>query len=70
VIQLVRQDAMAAAVSREKIDLPASDATAEDHVRRRAEWRLERVFSRVGEAFQMVKAAPADHADGWFLHGA
>ena len=45
-IQLVRQDAMAAPVPREKIDLPSRELAAEDDIRRRAERRLDGVLGR------------------------
>ena len=67
-IQLVRHDAMPAPVPRQKIDLPAREAPAHDHLRRIAPRRRDAVLRHVGQPLHMVKAAAADHADGWFLH--
>ena len=63
-IQLVRKEAMPAAVPREKINPPAVNFAADDCIRRRAKRRLDRVLLRIGESFDLVKAASADDADG------
>jgi hypothetical protein len=63
----VRQDAVAARMAREEEDLPSREPAAEDHIRRRAEWRLNVVLRDVREAINLVEAAAADDSDVcWF----
>jgi hypothetical protein len=69
VIQLVREDAMTASVSGEKIDLPACKFAAEDDVGWRAKGCVDGVLGGVGERLHLVKATATDDPDCWFLHG-
>ena len=69
-IQFMRQDAMPASMSRQEKDLPPRELAAEDRVGRRAERGVDDVFAGIGETFDLVKAAAADDADGWWVHRA
>src|SRR5215210_7945479 len=64
----MRQNAMAASVTRKKVDLPPGRLAGNDHIRRRAEWRFDKQLARFGNAFQLIKPAPSNDADARFLH--
>ena len=66
-IQLVREDAMAPPVPREKIDLSSMHLAADECVRRFAKWRFDALLGRILYAFHLIKAASADDANGWCI---
>jgi hypothetical protein len=58
-----------ASVPWKKIDSPSGQASADDHVGRFTEGRLDLVFGDSFEAFDLIKAASSDDPDGcWFRH--
>jgi len=64
VIQLVRQEPMAAAMTRKKVNLPAVHSSAYDRVGRLAERRFDPLLGRIFHAFHLVEAASADDPNG------
>ena len=62
-VQLGRQNAMAAAVARQKGDFAALELAQHKGVRRLAERRLDALFVNVGESGHGVKPAAADNPD-------
>ena len=68
-IQFVRQDSMAASVSRQKINGATEHGSPNDEIGGRAERCLDFVFSQPGETFHVVEAAPADNSNRWLVHG-
>ncbi len=62
-VELGGQDAMAAAVAREKSDLAALELAEDEGVGRRAEGRFDALFVNVGESGHGIKPAAADDAD-------
>ena len=70
-IQLMRQQAMTAAMSRQKINLPAMHFPADERIGRRTERRLDPLLGRIFDPFHLIQSASADDADRWFVvcHG-
>ena len=64
VVELVRHDAMAAAVAGQEVNLPAGELAGDDAIAGRAEGGGDGDLGGIGEAVDLVKAAAADDADG------
>src|SRR5438067_2405516 len=62
-VQLVREQAMSASMSRQKIDLPPMHASTDDRVGWIAERRRDAALPRILHAFHLIEAAPTDDAD-------
>jgi hypothetical protein len=60
----VREDAMAAPVPRQKINLPSVHLAADEGVGRFAKWRFDSLLSRVFNALHLIKATPTNNANG------
>ena len=63
-IQLVRENAMAAPVPRQKINLPSMHLPADERIGRIAKRRFDALLGRIFHALHLIKAAPSDDADG------
>src|SRR5437773_4641702 len=59
-IQLVRQQAVTASMSRQKINLPSAYFPANQDIRRRAKWSVDLMVGRLAQFFHLVQTAPAD----------
>src|SRR6266850_4275290 len=55
---------MATSVPGQEVNPPLSDLAAHDHIRRRAERGFHGLLLWVAESLDLIKAAPADDADG------
>ena len=62
-IQLVRQDPVAPAMPRQKINLPSADCAADQRVRGRAKRGIDFVLRRLAELLDLVQTASPDNAD-------
>src|SRR5437762_2038850 len=67
-IQFMRQNPVAASMSRQKINAATKHCAADDRVGGRAEGRVDLVFGQVGKAFQVIETAAADNPDSWLIH--
>jgi hypothetical protein len=63
----MRQDPMSAPVPGKKIDAPAPDFAADNYIRGRTKWGLDRMLLRITESLDLIKSAPAEDADGWIV---
>ena len=62
-IQLARQNAVAASVARQKNHVAPGERAGEKFVRRRAERRFDLHPFLIGKTFDVIQAAAADDAD-------
>src|ERR1041384_7273401 len=67
VIQLVRQNAMAASMSGQEENASSAEFAADDRIRRLPERRVDLMFLSIADPFDLVKSTPADDADGWLF---
>jgi hypothetical protein len=71
-IQLVRQNAMPAAMSRQKVNAPLVHFSADERIGWPAKWRLHVALARLFHAFHLIKPAASDNSNcrRLVLHGA
>src|SRR4030095_5231501 len=65
VIEFMWQDSMAAAVSRQEINLTPTHFAADEDVRWRPERGLDLVFGRTAHLFHLIQTAAADDPNSW-----
>src|SRR5260370_5309910 len=64
-IQLVRQNPVAAPVSRQKINLASANFSADQRVRRRSKRRVDLMLGRIEQLLHLIYSAAANDADRW-----
>src|SRR5437868_3222806 len=67
VIDFVRQNPVTTAVTRQKINLTPANLSANEHVRRWPEWRIDVEFADITQFFYLIQTAAADDPDCWRL---
>jgi hypothetical protein len=68
-IEFMRQNAMTAPMSGQKVNVPPFHSSAKDNVGGRAKRRFESVLGRIGQSFHLIEAASADYPDCCVRHG-
>src|SRR5437667_10810156 len=54
---------MPASVSRQKINLPALQLSADQRIRGGSKWSVDLMLGRIAQLFHLIQAAPADDSD-------